>query len=63
MIRREKYLKEIAPFIDKPFIKVISGMRRSGKSCILQLIQEALKEKGIAQNQIIFLNFDSLETW
>ena len=38
MIKREQYLKEIRKFMDKPIIKVITGMRRSGKSMILKLI-------------------------
>ena len=61
MIRRDLYLKQIEPFIDKPLIKVITGIRRSGKSVLLKLLKEELFEKGIKENQIIYLNFDSLE--
>ena len=61
MIKRDLYLKQIKPFIDKPLIKVITGIRRSGKSLILKLLKEDLLEKEIDENQIIYLNFESLE--
>lgn len=60
MIKREMYLKEIRKFIDKPIIKVITGMRRSGKSMILKLISQELLEKGINSQNIIYINFESL---
>jgi predicted AAA+ superfamily ATPase len=61
MIKRDLYLKQIKPFIDKPLIKVITGIRRSGKSIILRLLIEDLVERGIGEYQIIYLNFESLE--
>lgn len=60
MIKRELYLKEIRNFIDKPVIKVITGMRRSGKSMILKLISKELLEKGTSPQNIIYINFESL---
>ena len=60
MIKRELYLKQIRNFIDKPIIKVITGMRRSGKSMILKLISEELLEKGVSPQNIIYINFESL---
>ena len=60
MIKREQYLKEIRKFMDKPVIKVITGMRRSGKSMILNLISKELEENGINKENIIFINFESL---
>lgn len=60
MIKRELYLKQIRNFIDKPIIKVITGMRRSGKSMILKLISEELLEKGVNPQNIIYINFESL---
>ncbi|MCF2612678.1 MULTISPECIES: ATP-binding protein [Fusobacterium] len=60
MIKRELYLKQIRNFIDKPIIKVITGMRRSGKSMILKLISEKLLEKGVNPQNIIYINFESL---
>jgi len=61
MIKRDIYLKQIHPYIDKPLIKVITGIRRSGKSVILKLLKEDLLERGISESQIIYLNFESLE--
>ena len=59
MIKREQYLKEIRKFMDKPIIKVITGMRRSGKSMILKLISKELEEKGKTR-KILFLLILSL---
>jgi len=61
MIRRELYMQQIRPFIDKPFIKVITGIRRSGKSAILQLVMDELHEKGIAPENILYINFESMQ--
>ena len=58
MIKREKYLEKIRPFYDVDLIKVITGIRRSGKSVILRQIIDELKDKGIADNQIIYINFE-----
>ena len=59
MITRTTYLDKITPFINKPLIKVISGIRRSGKSTLLKLIQNKLIEEGILENQILYINFES----
>lgn len=61
MIKREKYLSKIRPFYDVDLIKVITGIRRCGKSVILTQIIDELKEKGIKNNQIIYVNFESKE--
>jgi len=53
-------MEKIRLFIDKPVIKVISGMRRCGKSVILKLLQEELIQKGIPPERIVYLNFESL---
>ena len=60
MIKRNLYLEEIKKYINKPIIKVITGMRRSGKSMILKLIQEELENVGIIKENIIYMNFESL---
>jgi len=61
MIKREKYLQRIRPFIDKPVIKVITGIRRCGKSTFLKmLIDDLIKNKTKLRN-ILFINKDSLE--
>ena len=58
MIKREKYLSKIRPFYDQDLIKVIIGIRRCGKSVILLQIIEELKERGIPESQIIYINFE-----
>ena len=54
-------IKQIEPFIDKPFIKVITGIRRCGKSSILLLLAEHLKKRKISEKRIIFINFENME--
>ncbi|MFA6777233.1 MAG: ATP-binding protein [Bacilli bacterium] len=62
MIKRELYLKKIRGFYkDTLLIKIIYGLRRSGKSVILTQIIEELKEQGINDEQIIYINFESLD--
>ena len=59
MIRRERYMKQIRPFIDTELIKVLTGIRRSGKSVMLELIKEELRSTGVSDSQIISFNFES----
>lgn len=61
MIIREKYMNNIKDFIDKPVIKVITGMRRSGKSALLELTRQELLGMGKNPNQIVYINFESLK--
>ena len=61
MIYRKKYMDKIIPFIDAKFIKVLTGIRRSGKSTILQMIKEYLLQKGVKEKNILFYRFDSIE--
>lgn len=60
MIKREHYMNKIRPFMDKNIIKVLTGIRRRGKSVMLQLIQEELKELGCKDNQMLTLNFEDM---
>ena len=53
MIRRELYVSQLFEFIDKPFVKVLTGIRRCGKSAILLLLKEELVRKGIREENII----------
>jgi len=59
MINREKYINELRAFIDKPLIKVLTGIRRSGKSTVLKLLKKELLEKEIEISQIIDINLES----
>lgn len=59
MIQRTKYLKKIIPFIDKPLIKIIIGVRRSGKTVLLSQISEYIAATGVESDRIIELNFES----
>ena len=59
MIIREIYLSKIRPFYDQDLIKVIMGIRRCGKSVLLLQIIDELKEKGIEEKQIIYINFEN----
>ncbi|MCP1110952.1 ATP-binding protein [Ohessyouella blattaphilus] len=61
MIRRENYLKKIRPFYDNELVKVILGIRRCGKSVLLQQIIEELQNSGIKKEQIISINFEDLQ--
>ena len=61
MYKRNLYTNRIRPYINKPVIKVITGMRRVGKSCLLQLIIEELRSEKIQRNRILYINKESLE--
>ena len=58
MIKRELYLNKIRQFIDLDFIKVITGVRRSGKSYLLKLIIEELIQRSINENNILLIDFE-----
>ena len=58
LIRREEYLETLRQLKDKNLIKVITGLRRVGKSTLLQLFQEELRDRGIADKHIISYNFE-----
>lgn len=60
MIDRPLYLDRIMRFVDTPFVKILTGVRRSGKSTILKMIMERLRtERGISEEQIVSYNFDT----
>lgn len=61
MIKRSLYLDQIKPFIDKPMIKILVGIRRAGKSSILKQLKDVLLEQGVKEEQIININFEALE--
>lgn len=59
MISRPTYTEQLTKFIDKPQIKVITGIRRSGKSTVLRLLKEALLSSGVKEEQLVLINFES----
>lgn len=59
MIARPIYTEQLKPFINKPQIKIITGIRRSGKSTVLHLLKEELLKTGVDKERIISLNFES----
>lgn len=62
MIERASYIKKIMAYTDTPFIKILTGVRRCGKSTILKMIMEKLQsDRGIAKEQIVNYRFDSME--
>ena len=61
MIKREKYLKKIRGFYDQDLIKVITGIRRSGKSTLLNQIIDELKDNGTKNDKIIYINFEDID--
>ncbi len=62
MIDRPLYLDKIMAYVDAPFVKILTGVRRCGKSTILKMIMERLKtERNIPEDRIISCRFDSME--
>ena len=60
MIQRELYMKQIRPFIGNELIKVLTGIRRCGKSVMLELIQAELVSAGVSPSQFISINFEQM---
>ena len=60
MIKRNSYLKKIIPFIDTDLVKVLTGLRRSGKSVMMELIKEELLKRGVEAEQILSVNFEDI---
>lgn len=61
MKKRDLYLNQLINFKDKPLIKVVTGIRRCGKSTLLALYKEYLLNSGVQADHIIFMNFEALE--
>ena len=60
MIKREFYMARIRPFIDGDLIKVLTGIRRSGKSVMLELIKDELRARGVTEEQLVAFNFEDM---
>ena len=62
LFKREKYLKKIRPFYhDDDIIKVITGVRRCGKSSLMETIADEIKQSGVDEDNIIYLDLDKRE--
>ena len=61
MIKREEYLSRIREFYDVNLIKVITGIRRCGKSMLLLQIIDEIKDNGIKDDHIIYINFEDVQ--
>ena len=61
MILRPMYMNQLKPFVNTPFVKILTGVRRCGKSTILLMLIEELKKQGVLESQIIHFNFDSMK--
>lgn len=59
MIKRELYMKRIRPFMGRDIVKVLTGIRRCGKSVMLHLIKDELMEQGVSEEQILEINFET----
>jgi len=58
---RNKYVEQIGPFLNKPVVKVITGMRRAGKSCLVRLLIDKLVAEGVRRDQVIYVDKESYE--
>lgn len=61
LIKREEYLNQLVSWRDKQVIKVVTGVRRCGKSTLMTLYQEYLKKEGVSDEQIISINFEDYD--
>lgn len=60
-IERKEYISKLEAYKDQDLIKVISGLRRSGKSTLLEMYRERLQKQGVKKSQIVFLNFENFK--
>ena len=61
LLQRKDYLDKLIAFRDKQIIKIVTGIRRCGKSTLLRLYQDWLKAHGVSENQIISINFEDMD--
>ena len=61
MIYRPDYINAIAPFIDKPVVKILAGVRRCGKSTIFEMLRQELLRRGVAEDRIISRRYTEME--
>lgn len=61
MIERQEYMRRLIAFKDKQVIKVVTGIRRCGKSTLLEMYQDWLRKQGVQEEQIIAINFEDMD--
>ena len=61
MLKREIYLSRIRGFYDSDLVKILVGIRRCGKSVILKQIIDEIRENGIQEDHILYINFEFVE--
>jgi Predicted ATPase (AAA+ superfamily) len=61
MIKRPIYTEKIMSYVDTPFVKILTGVRRCGKSTIMKMLMDEIRSRGIKEECILHYNFDSLE--
>ena len=61
MVQRIVYLEQLRKWRDQPVIKVITGIRRCGKSTLLDMFREELRAQGVTDDRIVSVNFEELE--
>lgn len=61
MVERKEYLNQLIQWKDEQVIKVVTGIRRCGKSTLLLQYQAWLKANGVSEDQIVSINFEELE--
>lgn len=61
MIFRPDYVEAVRPFIDQPLVKILPGVRRSGKSTIFEMIREELKQRGVSDDRIILKRYTEMD--
>ena len=60
-IERKEYLNKLISFRDKQLIKVVTGVRRCGKSTLMEIFQDYLREQGVAEEQIVSVNLEDFD--
>lgn len=61
MIPREEYISKLEAFKNKQIIKVVTGLRRSGKTTLMELYEDKLRKDGVLEEQIIHINFEDVD--
>lgn len=61
IIERKEYLNKLITWKDKQWIKIVTGVRRCGKSVLLKMYQDYLKNNGVKESQIVTINFEDLD--